>query len=89
MRIFTRTLAVGLALCWAVPVFAQVPKGQKVKSPAELLPANTLAYAEVQKPGQFAKEIRELFKDSVLYNLPESFSALEAKHPDQPEWATM
>jgi hypothetical protein len=66
-----------LSLSWTAPTQAQ--KG-KIQSPAELFPADTLVYAELQKPGQLAMEVRELFKGSYLYDVPSSLEELEAKN---------
>jgi hypothetical protein len=86
MRLSILALTGWLAICWAAPVQAQ-----KSASPAELLPAKVIAYAELNKPGTVAKEMRELFKGSVLYDLPDSFAKLEAKHGGDVhnQWATM
>src|SRR4051794_24966874 len=83
MRTSMLTLMVGLSLVWTAPAHAQ-----KGKSPAELLPANTLAYAEVHQLGQLAKEVRDLFKGSVLYEVPDSLADLDAKYPNTPIWKT-
>lgn len=55
-----------LSLTWAAPAPTQV------KDPAELLPAGTLAYAEVRQPGRFAGEFAGLFEGSVLGDFPHS-----------------
>ncbi len=74
-------LATALLLCGAATVQAQ---GNKIQSPAELFPADTLMYAEVQKPGELAKEVRGLFKGSYLFNVPQSMDRLEAKFKEVP-----
>ena len=63
------TVAV-LSLSWAAPA------PTSVKDPAELLPANTLAYAELRQPGKLVKEFADLFEGSVLANVPDSFARL-------------
>jgi hypothetical protein len=59
-----------LSLSWAAP--APTP----VTDPAELLPATTLAYAEVRQPGQLVKEFASLFEGSVLADVPDSLTKL-------------
>jgi hypothetical protein len=42
----------------------------QVKDAAELLPAQTLAYAEINQPGKLAKEVAQLIKGSPFDNFP-------------------
>jgi len=53
---------------------------QQFKSPAELMPAKAVAYAEIRQPGQLAKEVASLFAGTVLSNLPDSLAELRARH---------
>jgi hypothetical protein len=66
-------------------LLAQPAQAQPIKSPAELFPAKTLGYAEIQQPGQLAKEIGSLFQGSVLGNVPDSLDKLRAKY-DKGGW---
>lgn len=59
---------------------------QEIKSPAEVLPENTLAYVELRQPGAFAKEVAGLLEGSVLANVPDSFASVRAKYPDLRNW---
>jgi hypothetical protein len=77
MRSHFLLLTVTAALLGTGPALAQ--KTPKIQSPADLFSANTLAYAEVRKPGQLAKEIRSLFEGSVLGNVPASLDKLRDK----------
>ena len=86
MRLSGAVLTACLALSWAKPAVAQ-PKG--ALSPADLLPANTIAYAELQKPGPLARECRALLKGSAVYDLPGSLAEVAAKHPEQPTYQLM
>jgi hypothetical protein len=63
-----------LTVLWAGPA-----RAQKIDSPADLLPANTVAYGELRHPGQLLKEIHSLFEGSALGNLPESLFQFAAK----------
>jgi hypothetical protein len=51
-----------------------------IKDPAEVLPAKTIAYAELRQPGQFAKEVASLFEGSALGNVPDSLAQLFDGH---------
>ena len=51
-----------------------VPAPTQVKRPAELLPASTLAYAEVRQPGRLAAEFAGLFAGSVVGDFPHSLA---------------
>ncbi len=62
-------IASGAALLLMVP-FTNVSQAQ-VRDAAELLPATTLAYAEISQPGKLAAEISQLIKGSALENLPQ------------------
>jgi hypothetical protein len=62
-------------LIWGATVHAQ-----EIKNPAEVLPKETLAYAELQQPGQVAMEIAALLEGSVLGNLPDSFAKYQGKY---------
>jgi hypothetical protein len=67
----------------AVAVLGGTPASQAarpVKSPADLFPANTVAYAEVRQPGRLMNEIRSLFEGSVLADVPASLADLQAKY---------
>jgi hypothetical protein len=66
-------------------VHGQKTKAPKIQSPAELFPAKTLAYAEIRQPGQLTKEIANLFKGSVLGNVPDSLAKVRAKFKDAPD----
>src|SRR5689334_3977517 len=78
MRTPTLVLAAAWLLGAAAPGWTQK---QAALTPADLLPADTLGYVEVTRPGALARELRDLFKGSVLYNLPDSMAELEAKYP--------
>src|SRR5207248_3055674 len=54
-------------LFWAL--LPNVGRAQ-VKDAAELLPAQTLAYVEINQPGKLAKEVAQLLKGSPFDNLP-------------------
>ncbi len=64
--------AATLCLFFAVPAGAEQP----IKDPAALLPAETLAYAELRQPGMLLKEIADLFEDTALGNVPDSLVKL-------------
>src|SRR5262249_41374140 len=51
------------------------------QSPAELAPAKTLAYIELQRPAELAKELAALMEGSYLANVPDSLAPLYAKAP--------
>src|SRR5262249_43764191 len=57
------------------------PRAQVIKSPAEVLPAGTLAYIELHQPGILAKEVARLVEGSYLSDVPYSLAPLYAKHP--------
>lgn len=63
-------------LFWVGPGTAQGPK-----SPAELMPAKTIAYVELRQPGQLAKEVAGLLEGSYLSDIPDSLAPLKAKGP--------
>jgi hypothetical protein len=46
------------------------PVPAQFKDPAELLPANTLAYLELREPAQVSKEVASLIKGSALEDMP-------------------
>ena len=71
---FVITIVV-LSLCSVSNVNAQAKK--KIMAPAELLPADSLYYFEVQKQGQLAKELRNLLKGTYLDNAPDSLKKLK------------
>lgn len=72
MRKFLAATLVCLALVPAA-------RTQEVKDPAELMPAGTLAYAELRHPGQLVKEIASLFEGSAFGNVPDSLTKLFPK----------
>jgi hypothetical protein len=65
-----------VALCCG----AGLAPAQAVKSPADLFPAGTLAFAEFRDFGQLVREKRSLFQGSVLANVPQSLARLQAKY---------
>src|SRR5438105_1190232 len=56
------------------------------RDPADLLPAKTLAYVEVQQPQQLSKEIAGLIKGSALENMPRTMAKFRADHPTPQFW---
>jgi hypothetical protein len=54
----------------------------QVKEPAELLPAETLAYIELRHPERLARELAALGKGSVLDNLPAALAKFRARLAD-------
>src|SRR5262245_36178302 len=73
MRTFV-TMIVGLV------TFLHGPRAAG-QSPAELAPAKTLAYVELQQPAELAKELAALMEGSYLANVPDSLAPLYAKAP--------
>jgi hypothetical protein len=67
-------LAFALPLLWGAAAL-----GQEITSPADVLPAGTLAYVELRQPGQLAKELAGLLEGSVLGNVPDSFAKIQGK----------
>src|SRR5262245_26414290 len=63
------------------------------QSLAELAPAKTLAYIELQQPAELAKELAALMEGSYLANVPDSLAPLYAKGPrprrSEPDWLSM
>ena len=49
-------------------------RAEPIKDPAQLLPADTLACAELRQPGHFAKEIAGLLEGPALGNIPDSLT---------------
>src|SRR5205809_2244749 len=49
------------------------------QTPAELVPAKTLAYVELQQPAALAKELAALLEGSYLADVPDSLAPLYAK----------
>ena len=77
---------------WLAPallLFAGSAHAQ-VKEPAELLPAETLAYVELRQPERLARELAALTKGSALDNLPQTMAKFRARQPegDYPSWRT-
>jgi hypothetical protein len=62
------------------------PVRAEVKDPADLFPAEALAYLEFREPGPLAKEIAALVKGSVLENLPASIAKFREEHPTNQFW---
>ncbi len=54
---------------------------QGFKSPAEVVPAKTLAYVELRQPGALAKEVARLLEGSYLSDVPDSLAPLLKKNP--------
>src|SRR5262249_60802098 len=50
--------------------------------PAELLPAQTLAYVEVSNPAKLSQEVAALLRGSALENMPAAMARVRAKFPD-------
>lgn len=69
----------GLLLSFATLLLVCSPgSAQALKDPAEVMPANAIAYLEVRQPGALVKELVGLFENSALGNVPESlFKFLE------------
>jgi hypothetical protein len=57
------------------------PLPAQPKDPAELLPADTLAYLELREPGQIAKELSALIKGSDLENMATTLARFREKLP--------
>jgi len=74
LPIFCAALALGL-LAGAAPA--------QVKEPADLLPAQTLAYVELRHPDKLARELSALLKGSCLDDLPAFMARYRAKLPDE------
>src|SRR5262249_50678541 len=51
-------------------------RADHIKDPAEVMPAETVAYVELRQPGQLVKEIASLFEGSALGNVPDSLTKL-------------
>jgi hypothetical protein len=68
-----RTLFTAAALCL---YFTLSATAEPVKDPASLLPADTLAYAELRQPGASVKEIAGLFENTPFANVPDSLIKL-------------
>src|SRR5438552_15970265 len=49
------------------------------QTPADLVPAKTLAYIELQYPAALAKELAALLEGSYLADVPDSLAPLHAK----------
>jgi hypothetical protein len=71
------SLATGLWLALAGSAPAQP------KDPAELMPAQTLAYLELRQPERISREVAALLKGSALENLPETLARLRAARGDR------
>src|SRR5262249_38755086 len=80
-----RTMLAALVL---VPLTA-VPARAQVKDLAELFPARTKVYLEINQIGQVVKEVRALFKGSVVDDLPASLEKLRAKLPDEHVYSSL
>jgi hypothetical protein len=72
-----RALVILLFLVLAGPVRAQT------KEPAELLPAQTLAYVEVRQPERLSREITGLLRGSALEDLPATMSKFRSRQGDR------
>jgi hypothetical protein len=58
------------------------------KDPAELLPADTLAYLELRDPAQVSRELTALIKGSDLEDMPATMARFRQKMPaGAPMWA--
>jgi hypothetical protein len=55
------------------------------KDPAELFPAQTLAYAEVRQPDKLSRELASLIKGSALEDLAAVFAKARTERGDTPE----
>jgi hypothetical protein len=62
-------IKIGTAAAVLLCLWTNIGRAQ-VKDAAELLPAQTLAYAEFNQPGKLAKEVAQLIKGSPFDNLP-------------------
>ncbi len=58
------------------------------KQPAELLPADTLAYVETHQIGDLAAEVGKLLEGSVLADVPNSLARLNAKYQNLSRFQT-
>jgi hypothetical protein len=76
-----RMLLLGAALA-LLPLTAQA----QVKDPAELFPSHALAYLEVCKPAQLARETEALLKGSYLDNLPVRMARFREKLGDREDF---
>ncbi len=66
-------------LLGAAALFVLVgPALAQPKDPAELLPADTLAYLELREPGPVAREVQGLIKGSDLENMPATLARFRA-----------
>src|SRR5438093_9170619 len=59
------------------------PARSEIKDPAELVPATTLAYVELNQPGQTGKDLAVLLKGSALDDLPDVITKFRAKLGDR------
>src|SRR5438552_2665693 len=71
-----RSFLTAALLCLFAATLARAD--QPVKDPAELLPAETLAVAELRQPGALLKELASLFEGTLLGNVPDSLAKLWA-----------
>ncbi|HEV3262736.1 MAG TPA: hypothetical protein VG013_38225 [Gemmataceae bacterium] len=74
-----------VAVLWVLPLSPlRAGLEPSIDDPAALVPAKTLAYAELRQPGQLAKEIASLFEGSALGNVPDSLAKFRAKYDKGP-----
>jgi hypothetical protein len=58
----------------------------QVKDPAQLLPADTLAYLELREPAQVSKEVASLIKGSVLEDMPATMARYRERMGNNQPW---
>jgi hypothetical protein len=79
MRSYPPLTGAAVLLALAGPALAQP------KDPAELFPAQTLAYAEVRQPDKLSRELASLIKGSALEDLAAVFAKARTERGDMPE----
>lgn len=79
MRSIAPLAGVAVVLALAGPACAQT------KDPAELFPAQTLAYLEVRQPDRLSRELTGLIKGSSLEDMAATLAAARTKRGDRPD----
>jgi hypothetical protein len=79
MRSYAPLAGAAVLLALAGPALAQP------KDPAELFPAQTLAYAELRQPDKLSRELASLIKGSALEDLAAVFAKARTERGDTPE----
>ncbi|HEX5268900.1 MAG TPA: hypothetical protein VFW33_00370, partial [Gemmataceae bacterium] len=79
MRSYLPLAGAAVVLALAGPALAQP------KDPAELFPAQTLAYLEVRQPDRLTRELNSLIKGSALEDLAAVFAKARTERGDTPD----